>query len=223
MCFRIAMALALFDLDNTLIAGDSDYSWGEFLVKKKLVDVEAYQRRNRQFYLDYQQGKLNVHEYLHFVAEAVSNFSEQQLETLMAEFMGTMIKPMMLDKAQKLLEHHQMQADIVVIISATSDFIVAPIVKAYGVEHFIAAIPPYNASDLGQPCMGSAKVSRLQLWLQEMGYPLNKERIDKACFYSDSIVDLPLLEVVAKPVVVDADARLLEVAKQRNWEQLSLR
>ena len=217
------MSLAIFDLDNTLLAGDSDYSWGEFLVAKNLVDAELYRISNDRFYEQYKAGTLNIQEYLAFSLAPLTHYSMDELDVLHDEFMSTYIEPMMLPKAQALLNEHRARGDYLLIITATNSFVTHPIAKRLGVDDILASDAEiidnrYTGKSTGTPCFQNGKVTRLHDWLSTHKYPL-----DGAYFYSDSINDLPLLELVPNPVVVDGDERLSAAAKERGWRAISLR
>jgi len=217
------MSLAIFDLDNTLLHGDSDHAWGEFLVNKGIVDESFYRTQNDHFYELYKQGKLDIMEYLAFALEPLTRFSLPQLEQLHQEFMVDYVQPMRLPKADALLKQHREQGDYLLIITATNGFITHPIARALGVDDILATEPEildqrYTGGIVGTPCYQGGKVIRLQQWLQQSGHDL-----DGSYFYSDSINDLPLLEVVSNPVVVDGDDRLRAEANKRGWPCLSLR
>lgn len=217
------MALAIFDLDNTLIAGDSDHSWGVFLVEKQLVDAEIYRQANDNFYADYQNGTLDIHAYLRFSLTPLTRHSMAELEKLHAEFMRTYIEPLMLPKAEALLQHHRDKGDHLLIITATNGFVTRPIAKRLGVDDILATDPEvvdgrYTGDFVGSPCFQAGKITHLQAWLKH-----SQHSLDGAYFYSDSINDLPLLEQVDHPIVVDADERLAAIARERDWKAISLR
>lgn len=217
------MRLAIFDLDNTLIAGDSDHSWGEFLVQKKLVDEEVYRQANDRFYQDYKAGTLDIHEYLRFSLAPLARHSMIELDQFHAEFMAGIIEPMMQPKAFALLDSHRRQGDFLLIITATNGFVTRPIAQRLGVDDILATDPEiidgrYTGNSLGVPCFQGGKVIRLEQWMNEKGFSL-----EDAFFYSDSINDLPLLEQVTHPVVVDGDERLTAIAQERGWKHISLR
>lgn len=217
------MRLAIFDLDNTLLAGDSDYSWGEFLVQKNLVDAQTYAETNDRFYQQYKAATLDIHEYLRFSLAPLTRYSLDDLAVLHAEFMRDFIEPMMLPKAKALLQEHRAQGDYLLIITATNSFVTHPIAKHLGVDDILASDAEivdgrYTGKGIGTPCFQGGKVTRLNDWLKEKSFTM-----DDAFFYSDSINDLPLLEKVAHPVAVDADDKLTAIAMQRNWVRLSLR
>lgn len=217
------MRLAIFDLDNTLLAGDSDHSWGEFLVAKQLVDAEVYAQANDRFYQQYKAATLDIQEYLRFSLAPLTRYSLDELAVLHAEFMRDFIEPMMLPKAQALLQEHRTQGDYLLIITATNSFVTHPIAKRLGVDDILASDAEilnhrYTGKGVGTPCFQGGKVVRLHAWLKEKNCTL-----DDAYFYSDSINDLPLLEQVPNPIVVDGDERLSAVAAERGWQHISLR
>lgn len=217
------MSLAIFDLDNTLLAGDSDHAWGQYLVDQGIVDRETYKRANDAFYQDYLDGRLDMNRYLEFV---LAPLREHPLENLLAwrsHFLDTRIRPMMLPKAQALLEQHRRQGDFLLIITATMSFVTRPIAELLGVDDILATEPEfidgaYTGRVLGQPTFREGKVSRLHQWLEDKDFD-----IGQAWFYSDSHNDLPLLELVGNPVAVDADQKLREIAQTRGWRLISLR
>ncbi len=217
------MALAIFDLDNTLIAGDSDHSWGEFLINKGLVEAEYYQQQNDGFYQAYQAGTLNITEYLHFALEPLTRLPIDKLNDLHNEFMDTYIEPLMLPKACALLHKHKRQGDYLLIITATNAFITRPIAKRLCVDDILATEPEtknnrFTGRFLGIPCFQEGKVANLEAWLKN-----NQQSLEGSYFYSDSINDLPLLERVTFPVAVNADEKLTKIAESSNWPQLDLR
>jgi len=217
------MSLAIFDLDNTLLNGDSDHAWGEFMVKKGIVDESFYRTQNDHFYELYKQSKLDIMEYLAFALKPLTRFSLDELSTLHAEFMHTVIAPMRLPKADALLQHHRQQGDYLLIITATNGFVTQPIAKALGVDDILATDPEikedaYTGRIMGTPCYQDGKVTRLNQWLQQ-----TRQNLENSYFYSDSINDLPLLQAVTHPVVVDGDERLTAEAQQRGWPCISLR
>ena len=217
------MSLAIFDLDNTLIAGDSDHSWGQFMVDKALVDPEHYRLENDRFYQDYERGELDIHAYLRFSLEPLTRFTPERLKALHDEFMQSVISPMRLKKAEELLEWHRARGDYLLIITSTNGFITEPIARALGVDDIMATDAEcidgrYTGQLTGTPCYQEGKVIRLKEWL----LTYNGDMKD-SWFYSDSINDLPLLEVVDNPVAVDPDEPLEATAKERNWAVISLR
>lgn len=217
------MALAIFDLDNTLISGDSDYLWGEFLIKNNYVDAGQFAEKNAQFFADYNAGCLDIIAYQRF---ALNPLSEQSMETLNkwhAQFMETFIEPIFLPKAQALVDEHKAKGDRVMIITATNTFVTNPIGLRYGITELLGTNGEikngrYTGEIEGEPTFQAGKVTRLNAWLKE-----NNESLDGSFFYSDSHNDLPLLEKVTNPVVVDADEKLLAIAKANGWPSISLR
>ena len=217
------MSLAIFDLDNTLLNGDSDHAWGEFLVNKGIVDEAFYRRQNDHFYELYKQSKLDIMEYLAFALEPLTRFTLAELAALHAQFMAEYINPMRQPKADALLRRHREQGDFLLIITATNGFVTRPIAQALGVDDILATDPEveggrYTGRIVGTPCYQEGKVTRLNQWLQQTHHTL-----DNSYFYSDSINDLPLLQAVTHPVVVDGDQRLTSAAQQRGWPCISLR
>ncbi len=217
------MALVIFDLDNTLLGGDSDFLWGEFLIKNGYVDATEFAAQNKQFYEDYQAGTLDIMAYQRFALKPLSEQSMPTLDKWHAEFMQDFIEPIVLPKALALVNEHQRKGDRVIIITATNTFVTRPIGVRYGIEELLGTNGEitqqrYTGEVDGIPTFQAGKVTRLKEWLTVEG-----ETLEGSYFYSDSFNDLPLLEVVDHPVVVDGDDTLLEIAKQRNWPTISLR
>lgn len=211
------MALALFDLDNTLLADDSDYLWGCFLSDKGLVDKELYEQANLRFYEQYKQGELDIHEFLNFALSPLAENDFEQLQKLHTEFMDALIRPAMTQIGQNKIKQHKAQGDTVVIITATNSFVTAPIAKAFGVDKLIATEPEiiegqYTGKVSGTPCFQHGKITKLNEWLEQTG-----KNLEGSYFYSDSHNDLPLLEQVTYPIAVDADEQLKTIAQQRGW------
>jgi|TARA_B110000114_G_scaffold140033_1_gene147653 HAD superfamily hydrolase (TIGR01490 family) len=217
------MALAIFDLDNTLIAGDSDHGWGEFLVANDKVDANHYQKMNDQFYADYEAGCLDILAYLEFSLAPLAATSMEELAVLHLKFMQQIISPLRLPKAEALIEQHRQAGDRLLVITSTNRFIVEPICQALGIDELLATDPEiidgrYTGKIVGTPTYQEGKVERLKLWLSE-----NNETLEGSYFYSDSINDLPLLLEVDKPVAVDPDDSLSAEAASRGWDIISLR
>lgn len=217
------MALAIFDLDNTLIAGDSDHAWGEFLVEKNKVDRDSYAQQNDQFYEQYKASKLDIIAYLEFVAGPLSTLPLDELEHLSDEFLANKISPLMLPLAQALVEKHRKAGDTLLIITATNQFVTQPIAKQLGIPHLLASELEvvegrFTGKVTGTPCFQEGKIERLKLWLKG-----RNEVLEGSYFYSDSINDAPLLTVVDHPVAVDPDDRLRKLAEEQSWKIISLR
>lgn len=218
--------LALFDLDNTLLAGDSDYNWSLFLINEGLLDGDAHQARNEQFYQDYKNGCLDIYAFLEFQLKPLSQHPKKFLDELHLKYMEKVIRPMMTQKAQDLVNQHKSAGDLCVVITATNSFVTRPIAAAYGVEHLIGTDPEmvngeYTGGVSGVPSFQEGKVTRINQWLAERSKGLSD--FEQSYFYSDSHNDLPLLKLVTNPVAVDADEILAAYAKSQGWPQITLR
>jgi HAD superfamily hydrolase (TIGR01490 family) len=220
------MNLALFDLDHTLLPIDSDHEWGEFLVRIGAVDGAAFARRNDAFFAQYQAGTLDPVEYLEFALGTLARFPRAELERMHAQFMDEVIAPAILPAARDLLQQHHENGDLVAIITATNAFVTAPIAKALGVEHLIAATPELDGAGnvtgrlLGTPTQGAGKVAHTHAWLAGRGQRL--DGFPRSFFYSDSHNDIPLLSVVTDPVATNPNAALSAHASTRGWPSLHL-
>lgn len=217
------MSLALFDLDNTLLGGDSDYAWGQFLVEQGVVDAVSYEAANQRFYENYKQGNLDIHEFAAFAFRPLTEHPIEQLQAWRALFIEQKIRPIMLDKGASAIQHHRGRGDAILIITATNSFVTQPIAEAFGVSNLIATDPEhvdgrYTGRISGTPCFQEGKVERLQQWLKDQALSL-----EGSTFYSDSHNDLPLLEAVERPVAVDPDDKLRDHATKNNWEVISFR
>jgi len=217
------MALAIFDLDNTLLAGDSDHAWGEFLCRKKRVDVDSYRQQNEAFYQDYCRGELDVFAYQRFALAPLVGKEPSVLRAWHNEFMEESIQPIWLKKAEELITKHKDQGDFLLIITATNRFITQPIADRLGVDDLLATEPEvigeqYTGEITGIPCYQEGKVKRLDQWLEN-----NPHSMQDSFFYSDSHNDLPLLEKVTNPVAVDPDDTLKAHAEKKGWSIISLR
>lgn len=216
-------ALALFDLDNTLLAGDSDYLWGKFLVDEGWVDGESYERENQRFYDEYKAGVLDIHEFLRFSLKPLTEHDPIALTQQRARFVTDYIAPIVAPHSRALLQQHRDRGDEIVIITATNRFVTEPIATLLGVSHLLATDPEiidgrYTGRIAGIPCFQQGKIQRLEQWLAS-----RQETFGERWFYSDSRNDLPLLEQVDHPVVVDGDTTLSAIAAERGWPQISLR
>ncbi len=216
------MTLAIFDLDNTLLRGDSDHAWGEFLVSKDVVDGETYRTANDRYYAQYVAGTLDIHEFLAFSLQPLARHDRATLDTWHREFMEARVRPMITPAAHALVEDHRARGHTLVIITATNRFVTAPIATEFGIPHLIATEPEerdgrYTGRVAGIPSYRDGKVTRLQTWLAANG-----ETLAGSWFYSDSHNDLPLLNLVDHPVAVNPDAQLRAEAQRRGWRVLQL-
>ncbi len=217
------MTLAIFDLDNTLIGGDSDHLWGQFVCEQSLVDSDSFARDNERFYRDYQAGSLDIQAYLRFALGPLKGRSPEELAPLHRQFMREKIEPIILPQALRLIDSHRRQGHRLLVITATNHFITRPIVDALGIADLLACEAEidqgrYTGEPVGIPSYHSGKVLRLQAWLQQ-------QQLDLAgsWFYSDSHNDLPLLEQVDYAVAVDPDPTLKARALAASWPIISLR
>jgi len=215
--------LAIFDLDNTLLQGDSDHRWGEYMCASGRVDAEQFARQNDQFYADYTAGTLDIHAYLRFALSPIAGLSVTDVEPLQREFMAQWVEPMILPQGLELLESHRQAGDQLLIITATNTVVTRPIASRLGVETLLGCEAEivdsrYSGDIAGIPTFQHGKVERLKQWAADQ-----KVSLEGAFFYSDSHNDLPLLELVTHPVAVDPDAKLLIVAKAKGWSVISLR
>ncbi len=218
--------LALFDLDHTLLPIDSDYEWGQFLVRTGAVDPVAFKRANDDFFAQYQAGTLDPVEYLEFSLGTLARFPRAQLDAMHLRFMAEVIEPAILPQARALLQKHLDAGDLVAIITATNRFVTAPIAAALGVEHLIAAMPEEDENGnltgklVGAPTSGPGKVTHTHAWLEQIGKPLSA--FESSHFYSDSHNDIPLLSVVTHPVATNPNAALATHATNLGWPLLHL-
>lgn len=217
------MTLAIFDLDNTLLAGDSDHAWGDFLVEEGIVDAEEYRKANDQFLQEYLNGELDIVHYLSFALKPLAQHSMENLLAWRERFMAHKVQPMMQSKAFQLLDSHREQGHTLMIITATNRFVTEPIAEALGIDHLIATDPEiinghYTGRVAGIPSFQDGKVTRLNEWLEA-----HKEDLTGAWFYSDSHNDVPLLQQVENPVAVDPDPKLDALARENGWKVMSLR
>ncbi|MCQ2997158.1 HAD-IB family hydrolase [Pseudomonas syringae] len=217
------MRLALFDLDNTLLGGDSDHAWGDYLCERGILDAATYKTRNDEFYQDYLAGTLNLTDYLNFSLEILGSTEMAQLDAWHRDFMRDCIEPIILPKALELIAKHREAGDKLVVITATNRFVTGPIVERLGIETLLATECEmvdgrYTGRTTDVPCFREGKVTRLNRWLEE-----NQFSLEDSYFYSDSINDLPLLEKVVNPVAVDPDPKLRAEAESRGWPVITLR
>jgi HAD superfamily hydrolase (TIGR01490 family) len=217
------MKLALFDLDNTLIAGDSDCLWGEFLTEQGYVDSEAYQAGHEKFYEEYVAGTMNIYAFLEFQLKVLADNDRAQLEEWRKNYIETKIKPIMLAEAIALIDDHRQKGHELLIITATNRFITEPIANEFKIDNLIACEPEeingkYTGKVSGTPSYAEGKVTRLNEWLEN-----HEQKLEESWFYSDSHNDIPLLKEVNHAVAVDADEILIAEAKKQNWSVISLR
>lgn len=220
------MNLALFDLDNTLLAGDSDFQWAQHLIGHQVVDREVYEARNVEFYEQYKDGTLDIHEFLDFQLKPLSRHPRSQLDAWHREFMEQRILPIIAPGARELVNRHRLGGDLCVIITATNSFVTGPIARELGVEHLIATEPErkdgkFTGQVSGVPCFREGKITRLENWMDERN--LTWLSFLESWFYSDSLNDLPLMQKVTHPVAVDPDATLKAHAIRNEWPIISLR
>jgi HAD superfamily hydrolase (TIGR01490 family) len=215
--------LALFDLDNTLLAGDSDFEWAQFLIEQGVLDREIYEARNQHFYDQYKAGTLDIREFLDFQLKPLARHTREALDAWHAEFKRRKIMPILRESARELVARHR--GDTRVLITATNSFVTAPIAREFGIEHLIATEPEqrdgqFTGGVTGIPCFRDGKVKRLEAWLADAGKSLAS--FERSWFYSDSLNDLPLLERVTDPVAVDPDDTLRAHAQERGWPVMTL-
>jgi len=218
-----ALILAIFDLDDTLLSGDSDHAWFEFLCDENLIDGARYRKENERFYGQYREGALDVDGYLKLVCSLLAGLDQSQVCSYRARFVKERIKPLMQHKAAELVAHHRDQSHLLLVITSTLDFIVQPIVDLFGIPYLIApqaerAEGAFNGRFVGVPSYREGKVTRLRSWLAE-----REIKVEESYFYSDSHNDIALLEEVTHPVVVDPDATLRRHAEEKGWRIISLR
>jgi HAD superfamily hydrolase (TIGR01490 family) len=217
------VALAMFDLDNTLLAGDSDYLWGQHLVEFGVVDADAYAASNRRFYQDYLDGNLDIHAFLEFSLRPLAQHAPDLLHRWRAQFIADKIHPLVLPAARELIAEHRRRGDTLLIVTATNRFVTQPIADLLGIEHLLATEPEflngrYTGRVTGIPTFREGKVAALEDWVQRNGVALAG-----SWFYSDSHNDIPLLERVEHPVAVDPDTALRRHAERHGWPVISLR
>jgi len=223
------MKLALFDLDNTLLAGDSDFEWAQFLISKGVLDREVHEATNQEFYDQYKAGTLDIHAFLDFQLAPLARHPRTELDAWHREFMDTRIRPMMTTAAQALVRRHVDAGDLCVIVTATNSFVTGPICREFGIEHLVATIPATDAGlsgrftgkPRGTPAFKDGKIERVEAWLESLG--LWWGAFATSHFYSDSHNDLPLLARVSHPVAVDPDDTLRARALAAGWPIISLR
>ena len=217
------MNLALFDLDNTLLAGDSDFEWAQFLIEQGVLDREIYEARNQEFYEQYKKGTLDIYECLDFQLKPLARHPRRQLDAWHRSYMQAKIMPMMRETARALVARHA--ADLCAVVTATNSFVTAPIAREFGIEHLVATEPAQDGGEFtggvaGLPCFRDGKIVRVEAWLAARGQRLDS--FGRSFFYSDSLNDLPLLARVSDAVAVDPDATLRAHALAHGWPVISL-
>ena len=220
------MNLALFDLDNTILAGDSDYNWSRFLIQEGYLDGAIHAEKNEKFYADYKAGTLDIYAFVEFQFKPLARNPRTVLNQLLKKYVEEEIKPMITEKARALVKRHQEEGDLIIVITATNSFITKPIAELFGIENLIGTDPEEKEGEFtgkvsGLPSFKEGKVTRLEAWLK--GKNLSLASFEKSYFYSDSHNDLPLMQKVTHPVAVDSDDVLSEYAKSKGWPQISLR
>lgn len=220
------MNLVLFDLDNTLLAGDSDFAWAQFLIGKGVLDREVQEARNVEFFEQYKAGTLDIFEFLDFQLAPLSRHPRAQLDAWHAEFMDVSVRPMITARARELVDSHLDSGALVAVVTATNAFVTGPIVREFGIPHLVATIPAQNdgaftGKPRGVPAFKAGKIERVDAWLESLGLHLGS--FERAWFYSDSHNDLPLLKRVSNPVAVDPDDSLRAHAEAHGWPVISLR
>ena len=220
------MRLTLFDLDGTLLPQDSDHAFGEFLVTQGWADRDAYRCRNDAFYEDYVAGRLDIDAYVDFATAAWRGRANAELAAITARFLAQVVQPMLHPAALNLVDQHQQAGDLVVLVTATNDFITRPISGLFDIEHLIATELARDATGRvlgtiqGVPAFREGKITRVQQWLAARSQSLAD--FERCTFYSDSTNDLPLLESVSHPVATNPGPALLRIAQTRNWPVLNL-
>ncbi len=220
------MNLALFDLDNTILSGDSDFEWAQFLIAKGVLDREVQEARNLEFYEQYKAGTLDIHVFLNFQLAPLSRHSREELDAWHGEFLATRIRPLITAPARALVQRHLDDDGIVAIVTATNSFVTGPIAREFGVAHLVATVPAqdngrFTGRPRGTPAFKEGKIERVEAWLESLG--LWWGSFGRSWFYSDSLNDLPLLSKVTDPVAVDPDDTLRRHALERGWPVISLR
>jgi HAD superfamily hydrolase (TIGR01490 family) len=218
--------LALFDLDNTILAGDSDYNWSRFLIQEGYLDGAIHAEKNEKFYADYKAGTLDIYAFVEFQFKPLARNPRSVLNQLLKKYVEEVIKPMITEKAYDLVRKHHEEGDLLIVITATNSFITKPIAALFGIENLIGTDPEEKEGEFtgkvsGLPSFKEGKVTRLEAWLKNKN--LSLADFKKSYFYSDSHNDLPLMQKVTHPVAVDSDDILTEYANAKGWPKISLR
>ena len=220
------MNLVLFDLDNTLLAGDSDFEWAQFLIRKGVLDRELQEAKNIRFYEQYKAGTLDIFEFLDFQLAPLARHPRAQLDAWHREFLATAIRPLMTAPARALVAGHLASDALVAVVTATNSFVTGPIAREFGIPHLVATIPAqengaFTGKPRGMPAFKAGKIERVDNWLESLG--LHFGSFERSWFYSDSHNDLPLMSRVSDPVAVDPDDTLRAHALAQGWPVISLR
>ena len=220
------MNLVLFDLDNTLLAGDSDFAWAQFLIDKGVLDREVQEAKNIEFLEHYKAGTLDIFAFLDFQLAPLARHPREQLDAWHSEFMARSIRPMITPKARTLVREHLDSGALVAVVTATNAFVTGPIVREFGIPHVVATIPAqqdgaFTGKPRGTPAFKAGKIERVDAWLESLGLHLGS--FEHSWFYSDSHNDLPLMQRVTDPVAVDPDPTLRAHAESAGWPVISLR
>ena len=222
------MNLALFDLDNTLLAGDSDFEWAQFLISRGVVDRELQEAKNLQFYEDYKAGTLDIDAFLAFQLAPLARHPRAELDAWHREYMDRHIRPLINDAARALVDRHLAAGDLCAIVTATNSFVTGPIARELGIPHLIGTIPAvdvasgaFSGAPTGVPSFRDGKIERVEAWLEALG--LWWGSFAESTFYSDSHNDLPLMQRVRTPIAVDPDATLRAHASEMGWQIITLR
>ncbi len=220
------MDLVLFDLDNTLLSGDSDFEWAQFLIDKGVLDREVQEAKNQEFYDHYKAGTLDIHAFLDFQLRPLARHGRAELDAWHAQFMAARIRPMIAPPAVDLVRRHIGEGALTAMVTATNSFVTGPIAREFGIAHLIATVAAhengrFTGKPRGLPAFREGKIKRVEAWLESMG--LWWGSFERSFFYSDSLNDLPLLAKVSHPVAVDPDETLRRHAEKLGWSVISLR
>ena len=215
--------LIIFDLDNTILNGDSDYSWIKFMIDSGYVDYEEYTKKNNYFYEQYYLGNLDYDEWAKFVLSTFKGKDPKEISKILKEFLNTIIEPMINIYALRLLHEHAHDNDFMLLASATNSIIVKPIAERLGFKNIIATEVEmingkYSGKIKGESALGKGKLNKVKKWMKTNGFTDFKD----TTFYSDSINDLPLLAEVAKPIAVNPDEQLRAICWEADWEIIEL-
>ncbi len=219
------MKLVLFDLDNTLLDGDSDYEWAQFLIDQGVIERASYEHRNQEFFDQYKAGRLDIYAFLDFQLAPLAQYPRAQLDAWRVQFMAQKILPKISAAARRLVSQSVREAQLCAIVTATNSFVTAPIAREFGVAHLVATEPEqidgrFTGKVSGTPCFREGKITRVEQWLAVQGR--RWEDFSETRFYSDSHNDLPLLERVTDPIAVRPDHPLRQVALARGWDIIEL-